>query len=77
MARDSIGSHSEFLPRVVNSECPTFEAYICLRFGDTSFLITYFESLLKDDSGYIPENFLRCSGWGPFLGRAQKKSIVS
>jgi len=51
MVRDSIGSHSEFLPRDLNSEFPTLEAYICFWVGDTTLLITHFESWLIDDSG--------------------------
>ena len=53
--RDSIGSHSEFLPRALNSKFPSLEAYICFWVGDTTFLITYLESWFKDDSVYIPE----------------------
>ena len=51
MVRDSICSHSEFLPRDLNSEFPTLEADICFWVGDTTFLITHLESWLKDDSG--------------------------
>jgi hypothetical protein len=71
MVNDSIGSHPKFLPRALNSEFSTLEAYICFRVGGTSFLMTYLESLLKDDSIYNPENFLRCSR--VLLERAQKK----
>ena len=73
MVRDSIGSHSEFLPRALNSEFPTLEACICFWVGDTKFLITYLESWLKDVSGYIPEYFLRCSGLGSFWEELRKK----
>jgi len=54
--RDSIGFYSEFLPRALNSKSPTLEAYSCFWIGDTIFLITYLESWLKEDSGYIPES---------------------
>ena len=53
MVRDFIGSHSEFLPRGLNLEFPSLEACICFWVGDTTFLIKYLESWLKDDSGNI------------------------
>ena len=42
VVRDSIGSHSEFLPRVLNSEFLTLEAYICFWVGHTTFLIKFY-----------------------------------
>ena len=66
MVNDSIGSHPKFLPRALNSEFSTLEAYIWSWVCDTIFLIIYLESWLKDDSGYVPEYFLRCSEVGSF-----------
>ena len=72
MVRDFISSHSEFLPRSMNSEFPNLETYICFWIGDTTCFITYLESWLKDDSGHIPEYFLRCSRVGLF-GKSSEK----
>ncbi len=72
MVRDFNSSHSEFLPRAMNSVFPNLEAYICFWIGDTTFFITYLESWLKDDSGQIPEYFLRCSRVGLF-GKSSEK----
>ena len=69
-----IGSHSEFLPIALNSKFLDLEAkFLNLFLGLVTQHFDYLESWLKDDSGYILEYFLRCSGWGSFWEELKKR----